>query len=144
MLVTLQGFQKAAAGRYKFLGASKKKYQAYNFDFATQEKPPKTRAPSIQSRLERPPQAAIMSAEKRSASDDHGSSQMVVKRPNLGKDSKAVTVVNGSRGNGALIQAVCIVSEAPRLVGRTPPMIKMLMCVNRCHGQVVFKLLSWN
>jgi len=48
-----------------------------------------------------------MSSEKRSASDDFGSSQMVVKRPNLGQDSKAVAVVNGSGGSGALIQAVC-------------------------------------
>lgn len=40
-------------------------------------------------------------------SDDFGSSQMVVKRPNLGQDSKAVAVVNGFGGNGALIQAVC-------------------------------------
>jgi Prp8 binding protein len=47
-----------------------------------------------------------MSSEKRPASDEFGSSQMVVKRPNLGKDSKAVAVVNGSGGNGALIQAV--------------------------------------
>jgi Prp8 binding protein len=49
-----------------------------------------------------------MSAEKRPASNDYSSSQMVVKRPNLGKDSKAVAVVNGSGGNGALIQAVCL------------------------------------
>jgi Prp8 binding protein len=48
-----------------------------------------------------------MSSEKRPASEDLGSSQMVVKRPNLGKDSKAVAVGNGSVGNGALIQAVC-------------------------------------
>jgi hypothetical protein len=52
-----------------------------------------------------------MSAEKRPASDAFGSSQMVVKRPNLGNNSKAVAVVNGQGGNGTLIQAVCIASE---------------------------------
>jgi len=50
--------------------------------------------------------AAIMSSDKRPASDDFGGGQMVVKRPNLGKDSKAVATVNGSGANGALIQAV--------------------------------------
>ena len=51
----------------------------------------------------------MMSAEKRPAGDDFGSSQMVVmKRQNLGKDSKAVAVVNGSGANGALMQAVCM------------------------------------
>jgi hypothetical protein len=49
-----------------------------------------------------------MSSEKRPASEDYSSSQMVVKRPNLGKDSKAVAVISGSGGNGALMQAVCI------------------------------------
>jgi len=57
-----------------------------------------------------------MSAEKRPAGDEYASSQMVVKRPNLGKDSKAVAVVSGSGGNGALIQAVCIVPEDPGCV----------------------------
>lgn len=52
-----------------------------------------------------------MSAEKRPASNDYSSSQMVLKRPNLGKDSKAVAVVNGSGDNGALIQAVCLNPE---------------------------------
>lgn len=47
-----------------------------------------------------------MSAEKRPASDAFGSSQLVVKRPNLGNSSKAVAVINGAGGNGALIQAV--------------------------------------
>lgn len=51
-------------------------------------------------------QAGIMSTGKRPASGSFGSSQMVVKRPNLGND-KAVAVVNGSAANGALIQAVC-------------------------------------
>jgi Prp8 binding protein len=51
-----------------------------------------------------------MSAEKRPA-DEYSSSQMVVKRPNLGKDGKAVAIVSGSGGNGALIQAVCIILE---------------------------------
>jgi hypothetical protein len=50
---------------------------------------------------------AVMSTEKRAASEDFGNSQMVVKRPNLGQDSKAVARVNGSGANGALIQAVC-------------------------------------
>jgi Prp8 binding protein len=49
-----------------------------------------------------------MSAEKRPASDTFGSSQLVVKKPNLGNSSKAVAVTNGSGGNGALIQAVCM------------------------------------
>jgi len=57
-----------------------------------------------------------MSAEKRPAADEYASSQMVVKRPNLGKDSKAVTVVGGSGGNGALIQAVCRILEDPGCV----------------------------
>jgi hypothetical protein len=51
--------------------------------------------------------AATMSAEKRPASDAFGSSQLVVKRPNLGNNSKTVAVVNGSGGNGAFIQTVC-------------------------------------
>jgi len=34
---------------------------------------------------------------------------MVVKRPHLGQDSKAVARVNGSGANGALIQAVCTI-----------------------------------
>lgn len=46
-----------------------------------------------------------MSAEKRPASDAFGSSQLVVKRPNLGNNGKAIAVVNGG-GSGALIQAV--------------------------------------
>ena len=48
-----------------------------------------------------------MASEKRPASDDFGSSQMVVKRQNLGNNSKAVAISNGSGSNGALIQAVC-------------------------------------
>ncbi len=52
-----------------------------------------------------------MSAEKRPASDAFGSSQLVVKRQksdiNLGNAS-TIAVVNGSTGNGALIQAVCL------------------------------------
>ncbi len=46
-----------------------------------------------------------MSAEKRPASDSFGSSQMVVKRPNLGT-GKAVAVIVGSAGNSALTTAV--------------------------------------
>ncbi|EHK99935.1 hypothetical protein M7I_4014 [Glarea lozoyensis 74030] len=48
-----------------------------------------------------------MSTEKRAraGSDDFRSTQMVVKRPNLGGESKAVTRVNGSAANGALVQA---------------------------------------
>lgn len=57
-----------------------------------------------------------MSAEKRPAGEDFGSSQMVVKRPNLGKDSKAVAVVNGSGANGALIQAVCNYQSTSRSI----------------------------
>ena len=52
-----------------------------------------------------------MSAEKRPASNAFGSTQMVVKRQksdaNLGSGS-AVTVVNGTATNGALIQSVSL------------------------------------
>lgn len=48
-----------------------------------------------------------MASEKRTASGDFSNSQMVVKKQNLGNNSKAVAVVNGSAANGALIQAVC-------------------------------------
>ncbi len=53
-----------------------------------------------------------MSTEKRAASEDFGNSQMVVKRLNLGQDSKAVARVNGPGANGALIQAVCVSPRA--------------------------------
>ena len=50
-----------------------------------------------------------MAAEKRPASNVFGTSQMVVKRQksgaNLG-DRNAVTLANGSRANGALVQSV--------------------------------------
>lgn len=36
---------------------------------------------------------------------------MVVKRPNLGDNSKALATANGSAANGALIQAVCTIYE---------------------------------
>jgi Prp8 binding protein len=54
-----------------------------------------------------------MSTEKRAraGSDDFRSTQMVVKRPNLGGDSKAVARVNGSGANGALIQTVCTIGN---------------------------------
>jgi hypothetical protein len=48
-----------------------------------------------------------MASEKRPASDDLGGGQMVVKRPNLGNNSKALATTNGSAANGALIQSVC-------------------------------------
>ena len=57
-----------------------------------------------------------MATEKRSASDDFGGGQMVVKRPNLGKDSKAVAVVNGLGANGALTQAVCTAQRDVRVI----------------------------
>lgn len=53
-------------------------------------------------------QAAIMSAEKRPVSDDFGSSQVVVKRQNLGND---IARANESGANGALVQAVCTVQN---------------------------------
>jgi Prp8 binding protein len=59
-----------------------------------------------------------MAAEKRAASGDYSSSQMVVKRPNLG-DGKAVSRVNGSGANGALIQA------APRTSGLQAPVMEL-------------------
>lgn len=49
----------------------------------------------------------IMASEKRAASNSFGS-QMVVKKQNVGNNSKAVSTVNGSSANGALIQSVCI------------------------------------
>jgi Prp8 binding protein len=54
-----------------------------------------------------------MSTEKRAraGSDDFRSTQMVVKRPNLGGESKAVARVNGSAANGALVQAVCTIES---------------------------------
>lgn len=57
-----------------------------------------------------------MASEKRPASD-HSSSQMVVKRQNLGT-SKAVSVVNRS-GNGALVQS------APRTSGLQAPVMEL-------------------
>lgn len=65
-----------------------------------------------------------MSSEKRPGSDDFSGSQMVVKRQNVGRDSKAVAISNGSAGNGALIQSVwyillekgsCVLSFVRRL-----------------------------
>lgn len=56
-------------------------------------------------------QTYMMSTGKRPASGSFSSSQMVVKRPNLGND-KAVAVVNGAAANGALIQSVCQKSES--------------------------------
>jgi Prp8 binding protein len=58
-----------------------------------------------------------MAGEKRAASGSFSSSsQVVVKRPNQGNNSKAVAVVNGSGANGALIQAVCISLLRARVV----------------------------
>ena len=59
-----------------------------------------------------------MSAEKRPATDDFGSSQVVVKRQNVGSDSKAVARVNGSGANGALVQAVCAVQNGARIFAK--------------------------
>jgi Prp8 binding protein len=60
-----------------------------------------------------------MSSEKRAASDAFGSSQVVVKRPNLGPGpGKAVAVVNGSN-NSALVQAV------PRTSGLQAPVMEL-------------------
>lgn len=64
--------------------------------------------------------SAIMSAEKRPASDAFGSSQAVVKRQKsdakLG-DGRAIALVDGTASNGALIQAVSCTS--PSLQGPT-------------------------
>jgi len=59
-----------------------------------------------------------MSSEKRPASDAFGSSQMVVKRPNLGS-AKSVAVVNGSAANGAIISTV------PRTSGLQAPVMEL-------------------
>lgn len=48
-----------------------------------------------------------MASEKRPAANDFGGGQMVVKRPNLGSNGKALATTNGSAANGALIQVVC-------------------------------------
>merc|ERR1711977_182022 len=61
----------------------------------------------------------IMASEKRPASGDYSNSQMVVKKQNLGNNSKAVAVVNGSAANGALIQAV------PRTTGLQAPVMEL-------------------
>jgi len=59
-----------------------------------------------------------MSAEKRAASDAFGSSQMVVKRPNLGNE-RAVAVGSSSAANGALITSV------PRTSGLQAPVMEL-------------------
>lgn len=59
-----------------------------------------------------------MSAEKRPASDAFGSSQMVVKRPNLGS-GRALAVVSGSGANGALINSI------PRTSGLQAPVMEL-------------------
>jgi hypothetical protein len=107
----LAGIEKAAAVRLDFKRDSKNIKPQLRLGDLRVKILPKTRALSITIRLEWLPRTAIMSAEKRPASDEYGSSQMLVKRPNLGKDSKAVTVASGSGGNGALTQAVCITLE---------------------------------
>jgi Prp8 binding protein len=50
-----------------------------------------------------------MASEKRPASDEPGSSQMIVKRQNVGSNSKALATTNGSGGSGALIQSVRLI-----------------------------------
>lgn len=59
-----------------------------------------------------------MSVEKRAASDAFGSSQMVVKRSNLG-NGRAVAVASGSAANGALITSV------PRTSGLQAPVMEL-------------------
>ncbi|KAF7953131.1 hypothetical protein EAE96_006348 [Botrytis aclada] len=60
-----------------------------------------------------------MSSGKRPASGSFGSSQMVVKRQNVGNESTALSTTNGSTGNGALIQAV------PRTSGLQAPVMQL-------------------
>ena len=69
-----------------------------------------------------------MSAEKRPASDAFGSAQLVVKRPNLGNNGKAVAVVNGAGGNGALIQAVCAAFREPYALASMDSWISEASC----------------
>lgn len=60
------------------------------------------------------PTSAVMSAEKRLASNSFGTSQLV-KRQKSNADlgnSKAVATTNASSANGALIQAVCSLKVA--------------------------------
>jgi Prp8 binding protein len=57
-----------------------------------------------------------MSAEKRPAADDFGSSQLVVKRPNRGDSQVAVA---GGAGNGALSQT------QPRTSGLRAPVMEL-------------------
>jgi Prp8 binding protein len=59
-----------------------------------------------------------MSAEKRAASDAFGSSQIIVKRPNLG-NGRAVAVARSSAANGALIPSV------PRTSGLQAPVMEL-------------------
>jgi Prp8 binding protein len=59
-----------------------------------------------------------MSAAKRPASDVFGSSQMVVKRPNLGNSGAAFAIADSPR-NGTLIQA------APRTSGLQAPVMEL-------------------
>ncbi|KAJ9156218.1 U5 snRNP complex subunit [Pleurostoma richardsiae] len=58
-----------------------------------------------------------MSAEKRPASDDPGSGQLVVKRQNLG--DRALTRANASSSSGALVQV------APRTSGLQAPVMEL-------------------
>jgi Prp8 binding protein len=59
-----------------------------------------------------------MASEKRPASDAFGSSQMIIKRANLG-NGKAVAVVDGSAANGALT------SSMPRTSGLQAPVMEL-------------------
>lgn len=59
-----------------------------------------------------------MASEKRPASDAFGSSQMIVKRANLG-NGKAVAVVDGSAASGALTSAI------PRTSGLQAPVMEL-------------------
>lgn len=78
-----------------------------------------------------------MSAEKRPASDAFGSTQMVVKRPNLGNDtSKSVTRVNGSGANGALIQTVCYTIIHPAIAQLKSTLLKRASIA--ADGGIVF------
>lgn len=73
-------------------------------------------------------QSQIMASGKRAASGDFDNSQMVLKKANVGGNSKAVAVVNGTAANGALIQTVC---STPKLVKSGARFDALMMATNR-------------
>ena len=72
-----------------------------------------------------------MASEKRAASNSFGSAQMVKRqKSDTNLNGSAVTVVNGSARDGALIKAVCI-----------SPLVQRVLCdihgALNMHGRIV-------